>query len=182
MRTKILGLALLAALPHLTGCANPPPGGPVESPYLIDLTTGDRMHLAERQMGLSDEEPPRVAVEGDFPLTGARVACGPAGAGAHPAFRLEIIATGEEALALTLVVPDFHAAADPEGRPAEATLARVGADGSYLESTGTARVRLEAPGHSAGNFHASGSFTAEVAGEAGDGSLSGTFAECYYFT
>lgn len=180
MRTKILGLALL--LPCLTGCANPPPGGPVESPYLIDLTTGDRMHLAERQMGLSDEEPPRVAVEGDFPLAGARVACGPAGAGAHPAFRLEIIATGGEALALTLVVPDFHAAADPEGRPAEATLARVGADGSYLESTGTARVRLEAPGHSAGNFHASGSFTAEVAGEAGDGSLSGTFAECYYFT
>lgn len=181
MRTKTLGFALLAALPYLAGCASPPPGGPVDSPYLIDLSTGDRKHLAERQMGLLDHEPPRVAVEGDFPMAEPRVACGPAGGGAHPAFRLEITAPGAEALALTLVVPDLHAE-DADGGPAEATLARVGADGSYLESAGTARVRLEAPGHSAGNFHASGSFTAEVAGEAGNGSLSGTFADCYYFT
>jgi hypothetical protein len=54
-------------------------------------------------------------------------------------------------------------------------------DGRLRESTGSARLTLDTPGHRAGTYAATGSFEAQLQGEAGQGRMSGRFEGCRYF-
>lgn len=175
--TLRITLALLL-LTSLGGCIEPPPGAPVESPYFMDLDSGDYPHLARQQMGL--EETTTASVEGDFPFGDAvRVTCGPAASGPHPAFRVAFQGPGVE---LTVIVPHHAPGGHAGEQQVRAMLGRVGSEGGYLESDGQGTARIESASDRAGTFAASGTFEVELSGEAGQGTVSGTFEGCYYFT
>lgn len=184
-------LLLACTLLPLAAC-NRAPGAPVEPPVLIFWNTGDRAEVAEAQTGVDHDDSSYGAVSGAGFEGRVRVACGPGATGAHPPYELRfsparatVPADGEPApettpdgaYALTLVIPHFAAGHDGPYE-ASAHLGRVAADGSYRETTGTASVELEAPGHRAGNFLASGTFEADLGGQA----VTGSFDDCYYFS
>ncbi len=178
MKTSLQIALSLILLAGLAGCVEPPPGAPVDSPYFLDLDSGDDPHLARQQMGLEDTT--TASVQGDVPFgDSVHVTCGPATSGPHPTFRVVLRSQDVE---LTVIVP-HHAPGGHDGeQQVQAVLGRVGSEEGYLESDGEGAARIESASDRAGIFAASGTFRVELSGEAGQGSVSGSFEECYYFT
>lgn len=175
--TLCLALASTTLWVVLTACGPAAPGAPTNPPLWVSADTGDRLALAEEQMGLEETE--SHTLEGDFPFGDAvRVTCGPAASGPHPAFRISF--TGRS-LELTVIVPPTPGGHDDE-QQARAVLGRVGSEGGYLESDGAGAATIRSASERAGAFAASGTFQVELTGEAGQGAVSGSFERCYYFT
>lgn len=171
-------LTLLSVVFLGVGCGEPEGGAVTEPPLLVDKGTGDRPDLAEEQMGL--EEDPSHTIQGDVSFgEDARVGCGPAASGPHPAFRI-VVSDGDHEL--TVLVPHFYPGGHDGEQEVRASLGRVGSDGGYAQSEGQGTASLHSASHQAGAFAVSGSFEVELSGEAGGGRVSGTFEECYYFT
>lgn len=181
-RTPKLSIPFLIGLLSVVflgvGCAGPQGGAVTDTPFLVSEDTGDRLDLAEEQMGL--EEDASHAIQGDVSFgEAARVSCGPAASGPHPAFQV-VVSDGDHQL--TVLVPHHTPGGHDGSQEVQATLGRVGSDGGYAQSEGRGTASLHSASHQAGAFAVSGSFDVELSGEAGGGRVSGTFEECYYFT
>ena len=175
--TLCLTLASAGLWLVLTACGGPAPGAPANPPLWVGTDTGDRLALAEEQMGL--KETASHTLEGDFPFGDAvQVTCGPAASGPHPAFRISFTSRDLE---LTVIVPPTPGGHDGE-QQARAVLGRVGSEGGYLESDGAGTATIRSASERAGTFAASGTFQVELTGEAGQGAVSGSFERCYHFT
>ncbi|HEX2253609.1 MAG TPA: hypothetical protein VHQ65_10115 [Thermoanaerobaculia bacterium] len=133
--------------------------------------------------------------EGTLTLTGTvtadgavEVDCGPTreshgseGDAARVPFRVAMLPVEGEGRELVLRIDDFHG----EGRyEAALSLQVVDPEGTYLESSGTARVEMEdgaqLASDSATHF-ATGRFEGEYDGAAGRGTAAGSFERCYFF-
>jgi hypothetical protein len=178
--TGLVPLLAIAALVLAAGCGPRVPGAVVKPAVGVHYSTGDPKGLIDEHLGLKDAHLTRATLRagGGIAYDGAvHVACGPVPD--HPsAFRLRLTADDPATLDLSLVLPHFEHYGLHE---AEARLERLGPAGGFEVSTGRGEVEIVSAVHRAGRRGASGTFTAELAGAAGGGTVEGRFESCYYF-
>jgi hypothetical protein len=125
-------------------------------------------------LGVADEEVGRVEEAADIDP----VEDDPRPGHHAPPFEVTLTPVEAPGLAVTLRFADTRAASVP------ATVAFVGEDGTYRESTGTVELAIDDGSlltRSAATEYLSGRFTGRYEGEAGAGEVSGRFEKCFYF-
>lgn len=132
----------------------------------------------ETDMGAKDANRGTLTLEGGPSVEPGKITvdCGPTAGQAG--FRIAYRTPGDSPVELSLLLHGY----DGEGTyPAEATLSRVGDDGTLLESSGEAQVTVTETSERAGRHSATGSFEGSYAGAAGKGTANGRFTRCFFF-